>query len=80
MLHMQGGGRIYRVHGPFVSDDEVEKVVAHIKAQGQPDYLDSVTDDVEAEPAEDEDDAADGAVFDKTAMGGDDDGSLYDRL
>ena len=79
MLHMQGGGRIYRVHGPFVSDDEVEKVVAHLKAQGQPDYLDSVTDDIDAEPAEDEDEATDGAVFDKTAMGGDDDGSLYDQ-
>ena len=34
MLHMQGGGRIYRVHGPFVSDGEVEKVVAHLKSQG----------------------------------------------
>ena len=79
MLHMQGGGRIYRVHGPFVSDEEVEAVVAHLKAQGQPDYLDSVTDDVDSEPVEDEDDGTDSAVFDKTAMGGDDDGSLYDQ-
>ena len=79
MLHMQGGGRIYRVHGPFVSDGEVESVVAHLKAQGQPDYVDSVTDDVEAEPAEEEDDVLDGAVFDKTAMGGEDDGNLYDQ-
>ena len=55
MLHMQGGGRIYRVHGPFVSDDEVERVVAHLKTQGQPDYLDSVTDDPEGEIAEDGD-------------------------
>src|SRR5262249_12460368 len=44
-LHMAGGGRISRVHGPFVSDDEVEKVVAHLKAQGRPDYLDSITAD-----------------------------------
>ena len=82
MLHMQGGGRIYRVHGPFVSDAEVEKVVAHLKTQGQPDYLDSVTDDVDGEAVEEGDEeAADGAVFDKTAMGagGEDDGSLYEQ-
>ena len=80
MLHMQGGGRIYRVHGPFVSDDEVEKVVAHLKTQGQPDYLDSVTDDVDGEGAEEPDeDGGDAAVFDKTAMGGEDDGSLYEQ-
>ncbi len=78
MLHMQGGGRIYRVHGPFVSDDEVEKVVAHLKAQGQPDYLDSVTDDVEGEAAGDDDEGEDGAVFDKSAMG-EDEGNLYDQ-
>ena len=36
MLYMAGGGRIQRVHGPFVSDDEVEKVVAHLKTQGAP--------------------------------------------
>ena len=43
MLYMAGGGRITRVHGPFVSDDEVEKVVAHLKAPGQPAYLEAVT-------------------------------------
>jgi len=37
MLYMAGGGRISRVHGPFVSDEEVEKVVRHLKAQGAPD-------------------------------------------
>ena len=80
MLHMQGGGRIYRVHGPFVSDDEVEKVVAHLKTQGQPTYLDSVTDDVDAEAGEDDEDGGDGAVFDKTAMGGgEDEGNLYEQ-
>jgi S-DNA-T family DNA segregation ATPase FtsK/SpoIIIE len=47
MLYMAGGGRITRVHGPFVSDGEVEKVVAHLKAQGRPEYLDSVTKDDE---------------------------------
>jgi len=45
MLYMAGGGRIQRVHGPFVSDDEVEKVVQHLKRQGAPEYLDSITED-----------------------------------
>ncbi|TMJ51272.1 MAG: cell division protein FtsK, partial [Alphaproteobacteria bacterium] len=62
MLYMAGGGRISRVHGPFVSDEEVEKVVRHLKSQGAPHYLDAVTaDELEEE---------DGAVFDATAMGG----------
>ena len=42
MLYMAGGGRISRVHGPFVSDDEVEKIVAHLKTQGQPEYLHAI--------------------------------------
>src|SRR5215211_6920952 len=49
MLYMAGGGRITRVHGPFVSDAEVEKVVAHLKAQGKPAYLEDVTADEEGE-------------------------------
>lgn len=49
MLYMAGGGRIQRVHGPFVSDDEVEQVVAHLKLQGVPEYLDAVTEDDEEE-------------------------------
>ena len=36
MLYMAGGGRIQRVHGPFVADEEVEKIVAHLKLQGVP--------------------------------------------
>ena len=47
MLYMAGGGRISRVHGPFVSDDEVEAVVRHLKSQGQPEYLDAVTEEAE---------------------------------
>ncbi|OQM77252.1 DNA translocase FtsK [Manganibacter manganicus] len=47
MLYMAGGGRIQRVHGPFVSDDEVEKIVAHLKLQGVPEYLDAITEDEE---------------------------------
>uniref|UniRef100_UPI00289F2D9A DNA translocase FtsK n=1 Tax=Shinella sp. TaxID=1870904 RepID=UPI00289F2D9A len=45
MLYMAGGGRIQRVHGPFVSDHEVEAVVAHLKTQGAPQYLDAITED-----------------------------------
>jgi S-DNA-T family DNA segregation ATPase FtsK/SpoIIIE len=62
---MAGGGRITRVHGPFVSDAEVEKVVAHLKTQGRPQYLEAVTSEEEAAGEEGED----GAVFDKSAMG-----------
>ncbi|MDS1136772.1 DNA translocase FtsK [Nitratireductor indicus] len=49
MLYMAGGGRIQRVHGPFVSDGEVESIVNHLKRQGVPDYLDAVTEDDEDE-------------------------------
>ncbi|QCI69160.1 DNA translocase FtsK [Phreatobacter stygius] len=75
MLFMAGGGRISRVHGPFVSDEEVERIVGHLKQQGAPDYLESVTtDDEEAADGEGED----GAVFDKGAFG-DEPADLYDR-
>jgi S-DNA-T family DNA segregation ATPase FtsK/SpoIIIE len=51
MLFMAGGGRTTRVHGPFCSDSEVETVVAHLKRQGRPSYLDAVTaDDAPEEP------------------------------
>ncbi|MDI1344262.1 MAG: FtsK/SpoIIIE domain-containing protein, partial [Pseudolabrys sp.] len=63
MLYMAGGGRISRVHGPFVSDDEVEKIVRHLKSQGQPEYLEEVTAE-EPELTEEG-----GAVFDSTGMG-----------
>src|SRR5580692_7927397 len=51
MLYMAGGGRISRVHGPFVADNEVEKIVAHLKMQGAPEYLTAITED---EPAGDD--------------------------
>jgi len=51
MLYMAGGGRITRIHGPFVSDKEVEQVVEHLKAQGAPAYVDDVTRDEEEEAA-----------------------------
>ena len=47
MLYMAGGGRISRLHGPFVSDTEVEAIVNHLKAQGQPEYLEAVTEEEE---------------------------------
>jgi S-DNA-T family DNA segregation ATPase FtsK/SpoIIIE len=45
MLYMAGGGRIARVHGPFVSDQEVERVVSFLKTRGEPDYIDEITED-----------------------------------
>jgi len=45
MLYMAGGGRITRVHGPFVKDDEVERVVAFLKSQAEPTYIEGITDD-----------------------------------
>ena len=47
MLYMAAGGQISRVHGPFVSDEEVERIVNFLKSQGEPDYLDAVTEDDE---------------------------------
>ncbi|MDO8878674.1 MAG: DNA translocase FtsK 4TM domain-containing protein [Pseudolabrys sp.] len=70
MLYMAGGGRISRVHGPFVSDDEVEKIVRHLKSQGAPEYLEEVT-------AEEPEIGEDGAVFDSTGMGMAEGGDLY---
>ena len=69
MLYMAGGGRITRVHGPFVSDEEVEKVVRHLKKQGVPDYLDAVTDDSDEEEGE----GAEGAEY------GESGDELYDQ-
>ncbi len=72
MLYMAGGGRIRRVHGPYVSDGEVEEVVKHLKAQGFPEYVEAVT----AEPDEDEDGGA--ALLGEDGGGGSGD-QLYDQ-
>jgi S-DNA-T family DNA segregation ATPase FtsK/SpoIIIE len=45
MLYMAGGGRVTRVHGPFVTDEEVERVVSYLKSRAQPDYIDEITED-----------------------------------
>ncbi|RUV38175.1 DNA translocase FtsK [Mesorhizobium sp. M7A.F.Ca.MR.148.00.0.0] len=75
MLHMMGGGRISRVHGPFVSDAEVEHVVAHLEAQGRPEYLETVTADEDEEEIEEDQ----GAVFDKGSVAAEDSDAIYDE-
>ncbi len=75
MLYMAGGGRISRVHGPFVSDGEVEKVVAHLKTQGSPEYLDEITVDEDEEG----DDAGGGDGSSGGGEYGDESGDMYDR-
>ncbi len=69
MLFMEGGGRIRRVHGPFVSDGEVEAVVKFLKTQGEPSYLDAITEEPE-EPEQ-------GLLMDGEGEGSGDD--LYDQ-
>ncbi|NIX75501.1 DNA translocase FtsK [Microvirga terricola] len=71
MLYMAGGGRITRVHGPFCSDEEVEKVVAHLKRQGRPQYLEAVT-------ADEDEGGGDTPVFDQGEFGSGS-GDLYDQ-
>ena len=71
MLFMAGGGRISRLHAPFVADDEVEKIVSHLKAQGAPEYVEAVTEEPE-----------DGEYGEPGAMGGEGGASgddLYDQ-
>jgi S-DNA-T family DNA segregation ATPase FtsK/SpoIIIE len=65
MLYMAGGGRVTRVHGPFVSDEEVERVVSFLKTRGEPDYVEEITED-------------DGGPIDP--FGGDDEGGSGDGL
>ena len=73
MLYMAGGGRVTRAHGPFVSDEEVEEVVNHLKAFGPPDYVSGVVEGPEEEKSGDID-----AVL---GLGGNTDGedALYDQ-
>ena len=69
MLYMAGGGRINRVHGPFVSDDDVENVVNFLKTQGEPQYVTEVTEGGDYSDSE-----VMGAMF------GDDNGDKVDEL
>jgi S-DNA-T family DNA segregation ATPase FtsK/SpoIIIE len=70
MLYMAGGGRIQRVHGPFVSDAEVEAIVAHLKTQGMPDYLEAIT-------SEDDEDGEVGSAGGDAGSFGEEGGDLY---
>lgn len=70
MLHMAGGGRLRRVHGAFVSDDEVEKIVKFLKKQGAPDYVQEVTE------MREDDGAANGLDLGGNTSSGD---ALYDK-
>jgi S-DNA-T family DNA segregation ATPase FtsK/SpoIIIE len=69
MLYMANGGRITRIHGPFISDREVESIVKFLKSQGEPAYLQEVTED-------DEEGGLDGALPGEGGGSGDD---LYDQ-
>ena len=68
MLYMSTGGRITRVHGPFVSDTEVEQVVAFLKSQGKPNYIAEVTEEDLDRP-----------LLGLGASGGSDEDQLYDQ-
>ncbi|MBX9574417.1 MAG: cell division protein FtsK, partial [Caulobacteraceae bacterium] len=73
MLYMAGGGRITRLHGPFVTDQEVEAVCKHLRAQAEPEYLDLITDDPDGDG---DDDPFGGGAAGGNASSGDD---LYDQ-
>jgi len=70
MLYMANGGRITRIHGPFISDREVETIVKFLKSQGEPAYLQEVTES-------DEDGEIDGGMMGEGNGGTGDD--LYDQ-
>jgi S-DNA-T family DNA segregation ATPase FtsK/SpoIIIE len=78
MLYMAGGGRITRVHGPFVDDTEVEAVCEFLKSQGQPDYVDSVTDEDDLSGGFDTDVSGASAPMGGGGDGGGENG-LYDQ-
>ena len=67
MLYMAGGGRISRVHGPLVTDEEVERVVGFLRELGQPDYVEAVTESDDPSAAAD------------LVGGGDEADTLYDE-
>jgi S-DNA-T family DNA segregation ATPase FtsK/SpoIIIE len=71
LLYMAQGGKMRRLHGPFVADKEVEEIVASLKAQGAPEYFDEITAD-----ADEDNPYADGGDLDGMAGSGND---LFDR-
>jgi len=72
MLFMRGGGRLTRIHGPFVGDDEVQQVAEFLRKQGAPDYIDEVTEEPFEMPG-------DMAGFGGEGGSGDKDQALYDQ-
>jgi S-DNA-T family DNA segregation ATPase FtsK/SpoIIIE len=74
MLYMAPGGRITRVHGPFVSDDEVETVVSFLRNQREPDYLGDITSDSDFSDSE-----IMNAIFESRGGAGDSVDELYDQ-
>jgi DNA segregation ATPase FtsK/SpoIIIE, S-DNA-T family len=69
MLFSSGSGQMSRVHGPFVSDEEVEVVARYLREQGEPQYIDGITDGAEE---------GSGAPLGPASRGGNDE-DLYDR-
>ena len=67
MLYMAHGGKVTRVHGPLVTDEEVERIVGYLKQQGQPSYIEAVTEE------------EDGGFGDGSDQGGGSGDELYDR-
>ena len=65
MLYLEGGGRLTRVHGPLVSDDEVEAVTDALRAQGKPDYISSITEELDSDLPSTGDAAADDPLYDR---------------
>ena len=74
MLYMANGGKITRVHGPYVSDEEVEVVVSHLKNQGSPSYISGIIDGPDEE-TQSKIDLAMGLTTGET----DGDNALYDQ-
>ncbi len=79
MLYMAGGGRITRIHGPFVDDSEVEAVCRYLRHQGEPDYLDAVTDEDDMTGGFATDVSGASQTFGGGGSGGGGDESLYDQ-
>ena len=74
MLYMAGGSKIMRVHGPFVSDEEVEEIVNHLKAYGPPEYVGGVVEG----PADDKEADIDAVLGLGTGGNTDVEDALYD--
>ncbi|CAD0186130.1 DNA translocase FtsK [Ruegeria sp. THAF57] len=75
MLYMAGGAKITRCHGPFVSDEEVEEIVSHLKQFGPPDYMSGVVDG----PAEEKADNIDAVLGLNTGGNTNGENALYDQ-